>query len=393
MSLPGVSYILGNGSIGSVATADDRVGGMIMTGQTVAGPDKVTIGNAYQIFSLDDAIALGIEESGVNAYPYIQIKDFYTEAGSGKELWIMLTSSLVTMAEMYDETDVYGPKLRDAAGGRIRLMAASRKSAPGITIADGLDEDVYDAMINGQVFASSSADNFKPFRFLVDGKDWNGTVADLRDYSLETKNRGGVLIGASELTGANAAIGLLMGRWAGTPVQRKASRVKTGDVGLAAAYFTDESTTETFENSWDAIHDKGYIFFRTFGGKAGYFFTSDRTGTSTADDYSSFARGFVIDKAIMIAYQVYVNEIDDEISVDASGAILPIVLKELQGKVENAINIQMVSKGELDGFTAFIDPNQNVVATGILKIKLRPQPVGYKTNIEIDMGYFNPANS
>ncbi len=180
MGLPAVNITLDNGAIGGTPSSDHEIAGLILTGATVSGANKVTAGNAYSIFSLSEAIVLGIEETGSNAYAYSHIKEFYDTAGTGSELWIMLTTATITMEDMLAKTKTYAPVLLDAAKGKIRKLGVSRKSATGVTIANGLDGDVDKGLIKEQVLANEYATNFKPFRFLVDGKDFNGTVGDLK---------------------------------------------------------------------------------------------------------------------------------------------------------------------------------------------------------------------
>ncbi len=392
MGLPTVNITLDNGAIGGTPASDDGIAGLILTGATVSGTNKVTTGNAYGIFSLNEAITLGIEETGSNAYAYSHIKEFYDTAGTGSELWIMLTTATITMEDMLDKRKTYAPVLLDASKGKIRKLGVSRKSATGVTISNGLDGDVDKALIKGQVLANEYATNFKPFRFLVDGKDFNGTAGDLKDYHTASFNRGGVLIGATSAS-KNSGLGFAIGYMASLPVQRKISRVKNGALPISDAYFSDTKDTETYENAWNSIHDKGYIFFRTFVGKSGYFFNDDPTATALIDDYASFTRGFVIDKALVLTYLTYVEEIADEIEVDDDGKLNAALIKDLQGKVENAIELQMVAASEASAVRAIIDPNQNILATGKLNILVRVRPVGYKNFIDVLLGFDNPASA
>ncbi len=391
MGLPGVNINVKNGSLGSVPTSKDSIAGVVLTGVTVTGANKITVGDSEQIFSLADAEGLGILSTGLNAYAYTQIKEFYDTAGTGAELWIMLALATITMEDMLDKTKPYAKKLIDDAKGSIRKLAVSRKSAAGVTIVNGLDADVDKALIKGQVLANEAASTFKPFRFLVDGKDFNGITADLKDYSTAGFNRGGVLLGATSAI-KNSSVGFALGTMAKLPVQRKISRVKNGALQNSEAFFTNQATTESLENSWGSIHDKGYIFFRKFVGKSGFYFSSDRTATALTDDYASFVNGFVIDKGITITYLTYVEEVEDEIDVDENGKIEGATLKALQAEIENQIELQMIGNREASNVTALINPNQNVIATSDLDISLGIQPKGYKKMINIDLGLINPAN-
>ncbi len=101
----------------------------------------------------------------------------------------------------------------------------------------------------------------------------------------------------------------------------------------------------------------------------------------------------MIDKALVLTYLTYVEEIADEIEVDDEGKLNPALIKDLQGKVENAIELQMVAAGEASAVQAIIDPNQNILATGKLNILVRVRPVGYKNFIDVLLGFENPSNN
>ena len=392
MGLPGVNIELDNGSLGGVPSSKDGIAGMILTGVTVAGAGNVTVATPYQLFSLADAIAIGITASGTNSFAHKQIKEFYDNTDDGSELWIMLVLQATSMEEAMDPSKLFATKLLDASAGSIRMLAISKKhvTTPAVVIDAGLDKDVDKAMVKAQALAESYASNFKPFRFIVDGKSWTGVSGDLKDYKTASFNRGAVLLSATD-NSKNASVGMILGQLASLPVQRKISRVKNGALPISEAYTTDSKATEESENAWDSIHDKGYIFLRTFVGRSGYFFSSDVTATADTDDYSSMARGRVIDKAITIAYDTYVEEIDDEIEINDAGQIDAGIIKALQRKVESRIELQMA--GEISGVKCLIDPTQNVLSTNSIAVGIKIRPLGYKSDIDILLGFENPATS
>ena len=188
------------------------------------------------MFSLDDAKTNGITETGINEYAYKHVKAFYDEAGNGAELWVMVVASSITMAEMADKTEAYAKALLDEAKGNVRLLGITRKSASGVTIANGVDEDVDDAVTNAQALIEEFAATFKAASVIIDGKDFNGNVADLKDYTTATSPFVSVALANSDGSN-NASIGLLLGRLAKDPVHRNPARVKSGE--LPTAYLTD----------------------------------------------------------------------------------------------------------------------------------------------------------
>lgn len=191
----------------------------------------------------------------------------------------------------------------------------------------------------------------------------------------------------SENTGKYASIGLALGRITSIPVQRKIHRVKDGSVLPLVAYFTDGTTIDSRADQWDAIDDKGYIFFRTFAGRSGYYFSGDKTLTRSTDDFKSLSNGFVMDKAMLIAYDALVEELSEEVLLNSNGTIHPAIIKSWQSKVETNLNGLMVQKGELSAVKVFINPKQDVLRSGKVVINIQLLPVGYAELIEVNIGF------
>ncbi|WP_440132753.1 DUF2586 family protein, partial [Chitinophaga sancti] len=251
--------------------------------------------------------------------------------------------------------------------------------------AGGMDIGVTDAIPKAQQVASTYAAQFKPVRILLEG--YNADIAhpdelvDLRTYSC---NRVGIIIGS---TGHGAAVGLVLGRAAAIPVQRNLGRVKDGALPVTAAFINGKKIEDI--TGVDALHDKGYIFFRTFVGRSGYYLNDDPMCAPATDDYSQLASGRVIDKAITICYQTYVEELNDEVAIDSEGKLSVPVIKYLQSKIETAVNTAMAD--EISSFSAYVDASQNVLSTGKIVVKASIIPVGYTKTIEVLLGFANPA--
>lgn len=384
MGLPKVAITLGNGNLGRTVATEDGVAGLVLSG---VATDSLALATPKAIFSLDDAIALGITEAGTNASAYRHIKEFYDLAGEGAELYIMLLASTVTLAQMADVTVADSAALLlDAAQGRIRLLGLTRNAAAP-TLKDGLDEDSLAAITKAEQLAQSYSAAFKPVRILIEGRAADvENVASLKDLRTYTANHVGVVIGSTKNDGS-ASVGLVLGRAAAIPVQRNLGRVKDGAMPLNQAYINTKKVEEI--SAGDLLHDKGYILFRNFVGRSGYYLNDDPMCAPVTDDYSQLALGRVIDKAILIAYQTYVEELNDEVVIDAQGRISVPVIKYLQSKIETAVNQGMV--GEISSFSAYIDASQNVLSTGKVTVKAAVVPVGYTKTIEVLLGFANPA--
>lgn len=389
MNLPNIKFNVQNGGLLQQRVTSDKVIGIVLTGVSVV--EKVQINTAYQVFSLNDVEALGILETGANAFAYKFFDQFYTEAGQGAELWFMLVSDATTLTAMLDKDGNYAPKLLDEGKGVIRVLEALKLPGAGVEVEDGLDEDVHLAVIEAQALAEAYAAKFMPIRVIISGNNFTGIVADLKDYKETEFNRVAILLSNNDGS-KYASIGLAGGRLARTPVQRNIGRVADGPVEPLVAYFTNGEKIETLQSAWDAIHDKGYIFLRSFVNKSGYYFTDDVTLTEDVDDFNSLARGLVMDKAIIISYATLVENLLDEVEVTAAGKIHPAIIKGWQGKVENALEV-MKNAGNLSNLSCYIDENQNILSTGVMNVVIRLQPVGYAKSIEVNIGFTTAINN
>lgn len=386
MSLPNIKFEVSKNGLGLATAEIQKIPGIVLTGVTVTGSNKVTTGLSYQIFSLEEAQNLGIDETGTNSFAYKQIAAFYNEAGKGAELWFMLVPAAVTLTEMADITNSYAKKLLSDAKGKIRVLGFLKKSGTGETITEGLDADVHTAVVKSQVLADDFASRYFPVRTIIGGNKFSGIAADLKDYATTEFNRVSILI-ANNDGSKEASIGLFLGRHAIIPSQRKVSRVKDGAVEPIAAYFSNGATVETLDTAWESISNKNYIFLRGFASRSGYWFTGDQTLTLPTDDFKFQSRGLVMDEAVLIAYDTMISELSDEIPVTETGTVHPAIIKGWQNKIEKNINVNMVQQGKLSAVKAFIDQNQDVLTAENMDIDLQLLPVGYSDFITIRIGF------
>lgn len=392
MALPSVSFTITDGGLGLAVENSDGVVGLIL--QSAVAPASLALLEPAQIFNLSDAVALGIDEAfdtDNSVLAYKQLKEFYDEAGEGRECWIMVASDALTITGICDVTNNYAVKLLDAAAGRIKILGICRSPASGYTpvTTSGIDADVNTGIVKAQALVAAYAVKFMPVKVILPAVYWQGSTSTLPDLKTLTASGVEVLLGDTA-DSDNACVGLLMGRYAKIPVQRNPGRVKDGPLQILAAYLGGE-TLEAAASKNVAIHDKGYVTFRQYVGKAGYFFTDDPTCVAGTDDFSSFARNRVLDKVRRLVYAVFVNEIQDEIIVDAAGKIPPSLAKYYEAIAENSININMTANSEISSVTAYVDPAQNVLSTNKTCISIKIVPVGYNKSIEIKLGFDNPA--
>ena len=389
MPLPNVVFEIIRDGLGQVAFTEDGIMGIVLTGASVQG--GVTVDTPYAINSLQDAEALLILSSNANAAAHKQIEDFYAEAGNGVKLWI-LVSNAATMSTKVASGASPAKKLLDKAQGEICVLGLTQGATQSTVIVDGLNEDVILTMTYLQTMADAYEGKIMPFSGIIEGIGFSGVAADVPNLKALSRHRCSVLLCSNLNTGTKpASIGEFLGRLASIPVQRKASRVKDGPLNISAAYLTDGATVDGREGDLGTLHDKGYIVYRTFAKRPGsYYYSGDPTAVAATDDLNTIARNRIIDKAVKIAYNVYVDELDDDVDITEQGNVAPAVVGNLKTKIELQVNGNMAN--EISNFYAVINPAQNILSGLPFEIELNITPRGYLGNIKVKIGFINPLN-
>lgn len=393
MSLPNVNITLGNGNMGTVSLSDDGVAALILTGAAVAG--MLELNKVYVLGSTQDLKKYGIE-AATNPLLYKDIAAFYTSAGDGAELHLLVVSEATTLTQICaPDADAPLKKLINSAAGRIRLVGINRNTPPDYAVTEekGLDADVVTAITAAQTVAEGFLVSIAPFRVLLPAIGWTGETASIYQPREGSFNRVAVVLASDGKFGDSklysAAIGQVLGRAAKIDVHQNLGRVRDGAI-TAKGYLTDGKTPEEHYSHWNLLNDAGYIFYRTFVGKNGYYLNGDAMATSTADDYCFLSSGRVIDKAVVIAYKTYIDDILDNIDVDPNKGTIPVpVCKSFEASIIRAVGTSMA--GEISSFTAYIDPAQNVLANGRMSVVCKIVPLATLREINVNLSLTNPT--
>lgn len=392
--LPKVKITFENGALGGVSPSEDGVVGLVAHAAAVG--TTFALDKPYLITKLDGLTALGItsESTGVNAGVYKTVKEFYAEAPEGTKLWLIGVAGSTTVTALTDKTNNHIKPLLEAARGAINILMVKVSPGGTPTMQGSIDGDTLTAVANLQALADDwTEQKYAPFLSVVEALSYNGVASGLPDLSECADNRVAVVLGDSVAGSAGAAIGLVAGRLAAEPVQRSLARVRSGAIASAEMYI---GTNPAELGDPEVAHDLGYIVPRTFVGKSGYYWSDDKLATGASDDYATIARRRTIDKAYRIAYKTLVDEIADEVPVDAEGKLAAYHCKGVETAVESAIVNQMTSEGNLGndpedandlGVQCYIDPEQNILATSRLEVSLKVKPYGYSKYINVKLGF------
>lgn len=383
---------MGNGNIGSVTLSNDGIAGLILTGSAVEG--KLELNKPYVLSSSNDLSKYGIASES-NPLAYKDITGFYKQAGDGAELHLLMVSEASLLTQICS-ADPGSPlqRLADSGAGRIRLIGVNRNAPADYApeIEKCIDKDVITAIDAAQSVADSYMAKIAPFAVLLPAVGWNGSSDGLFQPREGSSNSVSVVMASDGIYGASklysASIGEVLGRAARSAVNISIARVKDGNIA-ATGYLTDGKTPEEDYSLWNTLHDAGYIFYRTYIGKNGYYLNDDATAIATTDDYHRLCLIRVIQKALVICYKTYIDEILDSIRVDAeTGKLSQPLCKYYEQSIIRAVNTNMAD--EISGFTAYINPDQDLMTSGALHVQCKVIPTALLREIDVDLSFNNP---
>lgn len=386
MALSNVNITVNRDGLGLIAVQSDGAAGISLRGVAVTG--KLELNKPYLIYSVSDAEKLGIEAQGSNAAAYRQISEFYQTAPTGTKLYFTLSDKATKNSALKETLK----KMLEYANGGIVLLGMSWPEAAATSPVEqgGLIKEVFDTQTMLQALAVEYAGRIMPFISVIDGAGFKGDAVALTNLTTMNNYRTVITLTATDNSGVGA-VGQLLGAIMAQPVHRKISRVKNGALPMTpnSAFLTDKATIEGRDGQLGEITSKGYLVYRTFPGRTGYFYNGDFTATLPTDDLCSIARLRVMDKALKIAYNTYVNELDDEIDVTKEGLLEPAHVSYLQEVIYNQVTGNM--SDEISSFAVSIDPSQNILSGVGLSISLSIIPKGYLNPINVTLGFQNPA--
>jgi Protein of unknown function (DUF2586) len=137
----------------------------------------------------------------------------------------------------------------------------------------------------------------------------------------------------------------------------------------------------------DALDAKGYVFLRKHVSIAGSYFNHSRTATATTSDYAFSENVETMNKACREVYQDLLPKLGSPAYIDgATGYITIDSITSLEAIAETGL-AQMQRDGELSAYSVQIDPNQALLSTSKLIVKVRIVPVGVLRQMEVNIGF------
>jgi len=137
----------------------------------------------------------------------------------------------------------------------------------------------------------------------------------------------------------------------------------------------------------EKLHAKGYIFAKKHVGRAGTYWNDSHGCVALTSDYAYLEDNRTMDKAVRQIRTYILPYLNGPLRVDKStGKLAPDLVDYLEDLANSGLR-EMERAGELSGYKAVINPDQNVLATSELLISIKNVKTGVARTIRIKVSY------
>lgn len=375
MPFPGVNIKVTNGNLLSQIAVLDSVAALAATVKTADLSSKT-----QEVYSLADA-----ESKGYTAEkePFMHglLEEFYAELGGNQRLFVFGLAETMTMAEAVASTEEKGiARMLREAKGEINLVAVARQPSAGYEAGDGfLDSDVEAAVMASKPLCEAQQNANTPIRLLIEGRVANETAANDFKPNEAANGFAGVVLGGTRPDGS-AAVTVALARAAKYGAHVKLGNGQNGALSVGQLYIGATPLEE--RPDLETLHDAGFLTFMNRPGTAGYYFGRDNM--CSTDDFAILAHGRVIDKAQRVAAAAFLPFVETDIRMEADGTVNASDASYMESVLESALLGAM--SGQVSGVAVEVPLTQDIINTSTIQVKVKVQPLGYLTWIEVTLG-------
>lgn len=401
------------GGLGRRATNTDMISGLCMNGIATANLD---LGTTYELRSEQDARGYGLDEAYDEANSVLvfhHISRVFLRNPSAI-LFIMLVPQTVTLTEMVDKDNSYLAKLLREKTGQVVQWAVARNPAVNYTptLQNGLDADVVTVISKAKELIEFEETKFRYADGFIEGRSFNGTATGALDLRTLDAEGVSVVIGADKeisetkaIYNGYAAVGDALGICSLAAVSQnigeltEAFNLTNSNAGafLRAGLSSNAAIGTYSDTDLDTLQTKGYIFAESTEvnqGRVGYWFNDSHCCVAIDSDYAYKENNRTIKKAIKLARLSIVPRLKGRIYVNPdTGQIQRTDAKDIETTLKTAIE-PMLADGDISGgIDAYVDPEQNILATSLIECELTFVPVAIGRQITLKIGFKNPLKN
>lgn len=141
------------------------------------------------------------------------------------------------------------------------------------------------------------------------------------------------------------------------------------------------------ESTLEALNGRRAIFVRTHVGDADNYFNDSHTMDLETSDYAYIENVRTIDKACRGVRKKILPWLNSPLDVDAETGQLDSGMVSFLETIAGEALTEMENAGELIGYEAVIDPDQNVLSTSEVEVVIQNVPKGVMRKVHVKIGF------
>lgn len=206
-----------------------------------------------------------------------------------------------------------------------------------------------------------------------------------------TNDTGALLFAeATNKTTKNAVscIGVWLGHVSAAAVHESISWVKKFPSGISLPAFSDGTLVRSVDKAWlEKLDTARYLFLTPIVGVSGSYWNDSHNMDAAISDYNAIELVRTMDKACRGIRTYLTPELGGNVYIDAStGKLQSYTVAYLETMANKALE-DMEKAGELSGYEAKIDPEQDVLSTSTVEVVIKNVPVGVIRKMKVKIGY------
>lgn len=281
-------------------------------------------------------------------------------------------------------------KVQNYAEGAIRQMAIwngdTAPTADNIVkleaVADSLDTEnaplstLYAPLVSNYKNLPSNLATNNPRVSVVIAQAGSGTGAELYK-SKDNKTKATV-----------SAIGVALGTLSKAAVHQCIAWVKNFPSGISMPALGDGTLVRTIDKGeLEKLDTNRYLFLNNVVGVAGSYWNDSHTMDSPTSDYAAIESVRTMDKAVRGIRTYLTPELGGNVYIDPdTGKLQSYTVSHLETTANIPLE-EMEKAGELSGYKAEIDAEQNVLSTSTIEVTIKNVPVGVVRKFKVKIGF------
>ena len=166
------------------------------------------------------------------------------------------------------------------------------------------------------------------------------------------------------------------------------SWVKKFPSGISLPALSDGTEVRNIDKAWlEKLDAARFLFLTPIVGVSGSYWNDSHNMDAAISDYNAIELVRTMDKACRGIRTYLTPELGGNVYIEAStGKLQSYTVAHLETTANKALE-DMEKAGELSGYQASVDPEQDVLATSTVEVVIKNVPVGVFRKIKVKIGY------